>query len=387
MSDYAERLLAARSQVYSGRSSPSTPSPRKRAAAASPASPAPCRWAGGSSTSPPCRCRTAATARAAASRPWAWCPSSWASPREVLESHYLLQIALLDPDCHAELERQFVLPNFDVAAVHAAAAHRRLPRHRRPGGPPAGRAPLRRAGEAGGADGLRRDSRAGRTCRRASWRTSSSGATPTGSTTRSTPRWARSGPSCSRHARNLLIFKIVGYAEQNVEYYQLQDFKAHVWIAHQRYPTKGRVWHPGGAHPFVGLNEALVHNGDFANYHSVMRVPAPAQHPPAVPDRHRGLGAALRPVGPGLRVSAGVHHRGAGADHRARLRPVAAGEAGASTAQIQATHIHASPDGPWFFIIARSQRRTSSSCWASPTPRCCARRCSPSPTAARCRSA
>ena len=25
--------------------------------------------------------------------------------------------------------------------------------------------------------------------------------------------------------------------------------------------------------------------------------------------------------------------------------------------QIQATHIHASPDGPWFFIIARSQAR------------------------------
>jgi len=52
--------------------------------------------------------------------------------------------------------------------------------------------------------------------------------------------------------RDQLVFKIVGYAEQNVEYYKLQDFRAHVWIAHQRYPTKGRVWHPGGAHPFVG---------------------------------------------------------------------------------------------------------------------------------------
>ena len=71
------------------------------------------------------------------------------------------------------------------------------------------------------------------------------------------------------HGRDQLVFKMVGYAEQNVEYYQLQDFAAHVWIAHQRYPTKGRVWHPGGAHPFTGLNEALVHNGDFANYHSV----------------------------------------------------------------------------------------------------------------------
>ncbi len=69
--------------------------------------------------------------------------------------------------------------------------------------------------------------------------------------------------------RNMLILKIVGYAEQIVTYYKLEDFKGHVWIAHQRYPTRGRVWHPGGAHPFCGLNEALVHNGDFANYYSV----------------------------------------------------------------------------------------------------------------------
>ena len=56
---------------------------------------------------------------------------------------------------------------------------------------------------------------------------------------------------------------------QVAQYYKLENFNAHIWIAHQRYPTKGRVWHPGGAHPFIGLDEALVHNGDFANYYSV----------------------------------------------------------------------------------------------------------------------
>jgi len=71
------------------------------------------------------------------------------------------------------------------------------------------------------------------------------------------------------HARNLMIFKIVGYAEQVVQYYGLEDFRAQIWIAHQRYPTKGRVWHPAGSHPFIGMNEALVHNGDFANYFSI----------------------------------------------------------------------------------------------------------------------
>ncbi|NIP26103.1 MAG: glutamate synthase, partial [Phycisphaerae bacterium] len=71
------------------------------------------------------------------------------------------------------------------------------------------------------------------------------------------------------HARNLLIFKIVGYAEQVVQYYGLENFRSQIWIAHQRYPTKGRVWHPAGSHPFIGMNEALVHNGDFANYFSI----------------------------------------------------------------------------------------------------------------------
>ncbi len=71
------------------------------------------------------------------------------------------------------------------------------------------------------------------------------------------------------HGRNLSVLKIVGYAEQVVAYYKLEEQTAHVWIAHQRFPTKGRVWHPGGAHPFIGLNEALVHNGDFANYYAV----------------------------------------------------------------------------------------------------------------------
>src|SRR6185295_19422485 len=69
--------------------------------------------------------------------------------------------------------------------------------------------------------------------------------------------------------KDLLVLKMVGYAEDVIRYYRLEDFTAHVWIGHHRYPTKGRVWHPGGAHPFVGLNEALVHNGDFANYQAM----------------------------------------------------------------------------------------------------------------------
>ena len=69
--------------------------------------------------------------------------------------------------------------------------------------------------------------------------------------------------------KNMLVLKIVGYGDDVISYYNLDDVRAHVWIGHHRYPTKGLVWHPAGAHPFVSVHEALVHNGDFANYSSI----------------------------------------------------------------------------------------------------------------------
>lgn len=155
------------------------------------------------------------------------------------------------------------------------------------------------------------------------------------------------------HARNLMIFKIVGYAEHVVQYYGLEDFEAQVWIAHQRYPTKGRVWHPAGSHPFIGMNEALVHNGDFANYHSVAEYLR--QHN-IVPQFLTDTEVSVLLFDLWSRV------------YKYPLEYVI--EAMAPTTEldfeqlpkekqriyklIQALHIHGSPDGPWFFIIARS---------------------------------
>ncbi len=155
------------------------------------------------------------------------------------------------------------------------------------------------------------------------------------------------------HARNLFILKIVGYAEQVVQYYKLDDFKAHVWIAHQRYPTKGRVWHPAGAHPFIGMNEALVHNGDFANYHSVTEYLRQRNIQPLfLTDTEvsvlmfdlysRTYGYPLEYV---IEALAPTMERDFNKLHPEKQRIYRA---------IQATHIHGSPDGPWFFIIARN---------------------------------
>lgn len=155
------------------------------------------------------------------------------------------------------------------------------------------------------------------------------------------------------HGRNMIVMKVVGYAEDVIRYYRLEDLKAHVWIGHQRYPTKGRVWHPGGAHPFVGLDEALVHNGDFANYYSVSEYLAQRNIVPLfLTDTevsvllfdvlNRTYGYPLEYIIEALAPTT---------ERDFTLLPE---EKQKVYRAIQATHIHGSPDGPWFFIIGRN---------------------------------
>ena len=155
------------------------------------------------------------------------------------------------------------------------------------------------------------------------------------------------------HGRNFFILKIVGYAEQVVQYYKLDDFKANIWIAHQRYPTKGRVWHPGGAHPFVGLNEALVHNGDFANYHSVSEYLKQRNiYPLFLTDTEvSALIFDLYSRTYGYPVEYVIEALAPTMERDFDMLPPEKQEVYRA---IQATHIHGSPDGPWFFIIARN---------------------------------
>jgi len=155
------------------------------------------------------------------------------------------------------------------------------------------------------------------------------------------------------HGKNLIVLKMVGYGDDVIRYYQLEDLHAHVWIGHHRYPTKGRVWHPGGAHPFVGLHEALVHNGDFANYASICEY----------------LGQ--RNIHPLFQTDTEVSVLVFDLMHRIYHYPLEyVIEALAPTTErdftqlpeekqkiyqmLQSVHIHGSPDGPWFFLIAQS---------------------------------
>ncbi|MFH0974968.1 MAG: glutamate synthase [Spirochaetota bacterium] len=155
------------------------------------------------------------------------------------------------------------------------------------------------------------------------------------------------------HGKDLMILKVVGFAEAIVKYYKIEDLRAHVWIAHQRFPTKGRVWHPGGAHPFAGINMALVHNGDFANYHSVSEYLKQRNiYPQFLTDTEvsallfdlldRTYGYPLEYIIEALAPTTELDFDRLPADKQEIYRA------------IQASHIHGSPDGPWFFIIARN---------------------------------
>jgi len=159
------------------------------------------------------------------------------------------------------------------------------------------------------------------------------------------------------HGKDLLILKLVGFAEDVISYYQLDEVTAHIWIGHHRYPTKGRVWHPGGAHPFLGTNEALVHNGDFANYESVRHYLA-----------QRGMAPLFLTDTEVAALAFDLHMRVYGYPLEMVIESLAPtteldlallpAEKQEIYRDIQATHIHGSPDGPWFFIIAQNWRNT-----------------------------
>jgi glutamate synthase domain-containing protein 1/glutamate synthase domain-containing protein 3 len=271
--------------------------------------------------------------------------------KATLRNDYLLQIALLDPDVVAEVERERILPHFVIdqrQVLEPVADYRELGLEVKP--PDVVRyfvrvkeSVLARFAEENSLGDAAPRELEDEYVYRNTYQLNES-------------YYASLGEKRAfvlSHGRDLMIFKIVGYAEEVVRYYGLEDVQAHVWIAHQRYPTKGRVWHPAGAHPFIGMNEALVHNGDFANYHGITEYLR--QHniaPLFLTDTEVSVllfdlwdrvyryptEYVIEALAPTTEMDFD------------RLPP----EKKQVYRAIQALHMHGSPDGPWFFIIARS---------------------------------
>jgi len=272
--------------------------------------------------------------------------------KATLRDDYILQIALLDPTADLEVEEQFVIPHFRIdhkTRVEPAADWKEL-------GTPIKPPDIVRYFVRGKNDALQKFA-GENSLQDMPERDIEDEFVYQNSVSLNQHFYASLGDKRAfvlSHARNLMIFKIVGYAEHVVQYYGLEDLQAQVWIAHQRYPTKGRVWHPAGSHPFIGMNEALVHNGDFANYYSVSEYLR--QHniaPQFLTDTEVSvllfdlwsrvykypLEYVIEALAPTTELD--FDRLPDEKQHIYRL--------------IHALHMHGSPDGPWFFIIAHSR--------------------------------
>ncbi len=278
-------------------------------------------------------------------------PQFFGTTSEIVERDYLVAVALLDPAAGPEIEREFVAPVFEVdhaltlpSLSDPAALGLEVP-------PPALRLYFVR---------VRPDVRS-RFIAEQQIAPADAHRVEDEIVFQNTYRlneafYASTGEKrafVASHAKNLLILKMVGYGDDVVRWYRLEDLHAHVWIGHHRYPTKGRVWHPGGAHPFLGMHEALVHNGDFANYASIASYLAErGVRPLFLTDTevavqvfdllHRVYGYPLEYV---IEAMAPTTERDFTLLPAEKQRVYRA---------LQRLHIHASPDGPWFFLIAQS---------------------------------
>jgi glutamate synthase domain-containing protein 1/glutamate synthase domain-containing protein 3 len=279
-------------------------------------------------------------------------PEDFGVSRSVLEEDYLLQIALLDPKVQGDVEKEFITPFFTIdqgGIIPTVSDYREVPLLEvKP--PDVARYFVRVK-----PDVLEQFAKEKNLTALAP-REIEDEFVFQNSSKLNAKHYSSMGDKRAfvlSHARNLLILKVVGFAEAVVQYYCLENSRAHLWIAHQRYPTRGRVWHPGGCHPFIGMNEALVHNGDFANYHSVCEYLAQRNlFPQFLTDTEASImlfdlmnRAYKYPIEYIIEALAPTTELDFD-----RLSP----EKQRIYRQIQAAQIHASPDGPWFFIIARN---------------------------------
>ena len=278
-------------------------------------------------------------------------PEQLGVSKQVLEEDYLIQIAFLDPSAREAVEEEFIHPflNIDAAQwVECVADYRSIPRLEVK--PPDVRRYFCRVKEEVLSQFMQRTGLLNRQMAEDEFIYQNSYAL-------NKKYYASLGDKKAfvlSHGKDMMVLKIVGWGDQVIHYYKLENLTAHVWIGHHRYPTKGKVWHPGGAHPFVGLHEALVHNGDFSNYHSITEYLSQRKiYPLFLTDTEVAvyLFDLWRRVY-GYPIEAVIEAMAPTTERDFHMLP---DEKKSLYREIQTVHIHGSPDGPWFFIVGRSE--------------------------------
>src|SRR6059036_3091900 len=278
-------------------------------------------------------------------------PEQLGVTRQVLDEDYLVQIAYIDPSARREVENEFIFPLFEVdssSKVDEIEDYKEVGLEVKP--PEVYRyfCRVKKGALNGfmaekGLEGLDKAELEDELVYQNSYRLN----------VRYYSSLGEKKAFVLSHGKDMIVLKLVGFGDDVVRYYQLDNFRAHIWIGHHRYPTKGRVWHPGGAHPFVGLHEALVHNGDFANYHSMVEYLAQRKiRPLFLTDTE--VSVLLFDLISRVYKYPLEYLIEALAPTTERDFEMLPEEKKKIYRLIQTSHIHGSPDGPWFFIVARN---------------------------------
>ncbi|GIT11041.1 MAG: hypothetical protein CM1200mP32_05340 [Methanobacteriota archaeon] len=123
------------------------------------------------------------------------------------------------------------------------------------------------------------------------------------------------------HGRDLLILKIVGYAEDVIRYYSLEDMPCSRLDWPPSLPDS-REGHPsrGGSPLRTGHRLRAGTQRRFLELCLGQGLPCPERDGAAVLHRHRGRRAGIRLTSTGLRIQYGACHREPRPDQRTRLR-------------------------------------------------------------------
>ncbi len=65
--------------------------------------------------------------------------------------------------------------------------------------------------------------------------------------------------------KDMGVFKGVGTPTDIYDFFMLDNYQGHSWLAHNRFPTNTPGWW-GGAHPFNALDWSIIHNGEISSY-------------------------------------------------------------------------------------------------------------------------
>ncbi|MEK7866594.1 MAG: glutamate synthase, partial [Planctomycetota bacterium] len=161
-------------------------------------------------------------------------PADYGVTAQLLRDDYLLAIAYIDPTSRADVERSHVEPFFHVDHVHE------FPQVDVPGlpvRPPQAVAYFVRVKDAAwqafarekGLHGLERAAIEDELVYQNTYKLNKA-------------FYASLGEKRAfvlSHGKDMLVLKMVGYAEDVIRAYGLEEVRAHVWIGHHRYPTKG----------------------------------------------------------------------------------------------------------------------------------------------------